>query len=153
MPQYTTNLNLFKYNTATDGKEVFSITQALNHNWDIIDNFGDVVNQQIQDWADNFVQIECVIEKDTSQTWYRKWSDGFCEQGGIFGDSYTSYQDKTITFPISFKDNKYFSTCHCAHTGDLYYPSIKGKTASSITYWYTYNNGGYGCWYACGYVE
>ena len=37
MPQYTTNLKLFKYNTATDGKEVFSINEAMNYNWDILD--------------------------------------------------------------------------------------------------------------------
>lgn len=35
--EYTKNLNLFKYDTATDGKEVFSIDKALNANWDIID--------------------------------------------------------------------------------------------------------------------
>lgn len=40
MSEYTPNLNLFKYNTSTDGKEVFSIAQALNHNWDILDNLG-----------------------------------------------------------------------------------------------------------------
>jgi len=40
MSEYTPNLNLFKYNPDTDGKEVFSITQALNHNWDILDNLG-----------------------------------------------------------------------------------------------------------------
>ena len=37
MPEYTDNLKLFKYNTATDGKEVFSINEAMNHNWDILD--------------------------------------------------------------------------------------------------------------------
>ena len=37
MPEYTDNLKLFKYNTETDGKEVFSINEAMNHNWDILD--------------------------------------------------------------------------------------------------------------------
>ena len=37
MPEYTNNLKLFKYNTETDGKEVFSINEAMNHNWDILD--------------------------------------------------------------------------------------------------------------------
>ena len=40
MSEYTPNLNLFKYNPSTDGKEVFSINQALNYNWDILDNLG-----------------------------------------------------------------------------------------------------------------
>ena len=38
MSTTTPNLGLFKYNPETDGKETFSISQALNANWDIIDN-------------------------------------------------------------------------------------------------------------------
>lgn len=38
MSTTTPNLGLFKYNTDTDGKEIFSINQALNANWDILDN-------------------------------------------------------------------------------------------------------------------
>ena len=37
MSSKTKNLGLFKYDTKTDGKQVFSIDQALNENWDIID--------------------------------------------------------------------------------------------------------------------
>ena len=38
MPNYTTNLNLFKYDVINDAKSSFSITNALNNNWDVIDN-------------------------------------------------------------------------------------------------------------------
>ena len=38
MSTTTPNLGLFKYNPETDGKETFSITTALNNNWDILDN-------------------------------------------------------------------------------------------------------------------
>ena len=38
MAEYTENLHLFKYNTETDTENVFSINQALNQNWDIIDS-------------------------------------------------------------------------------------------------------------------
>lgn len=37
MSTTTENLNLFKYNTATDGAMEFSITNALNNNWDKVD--------------------------------------------------------------------------------------------------------------------
>lgn len=37
MPEYTTNLELFKYNPQTDGKNTFNITKALNENWDKLD--------------------------------------------------------------------------------------------------------------------
>lgn len=37
MSTRTSNLGLFKYDVNTDASEPFSITQALNENWDIID--------------------------------------------------------------------------------------------------------------------
>ena len=37
MSDITQNLKLFKYNTLTDGKEVFSIDKAINENLDKID--------------------------------------------------------------------------------------------------------------------
>ena len=43
MSSYTTNLQLFKYNTATDGKQVFSIDDAMNDNWDKIDAFAKAI--------------------------------------------------------------------------------------------------------------
>lgn len=38
MSSTTTNLELFKYDTITDGNLPFNINDALNANWDIIDN-------------------------------------------------------------------------------------------------------------------
>lgn len=43
MSNITPNLELFKYDLSTDGKEPFSITDSLNNNWDKIDNaFGSI---------------------------------------------------------------------------------------------------------------
>ena len=38
MSTYTKNLNLFKYDIVADENVPFSITKALNDNWDKIDN-------------------------------------------------------------------------------------------------------------------
>ena len=38
MSELTPNLNLFKYDTNSDSSQAFSISNALNPNWDIIDN-------------------------------------------------------------------------------------------------------------------
>lgn len=38
MSETTKNLGLFKYDTTTDGKQVFSIDKGMNDNWDIIDS-------------------------------------------------------------------------------------------------------------------
>ena len=43
MSTSTTDLQLFKYDTSTDGKEVFSISTALNANWDKIDSFATAI--------------------------------------------------------------------------------------------------------------
>lgn len=43
MSTTTSELKLFKYNTATDGKQVFSIDTAMNDNWDKIDAFATAI--------------------------------------------------------------------------------------------------------------
>ena len=43
MSSTTTELKLFKYDTSTDGKEVFSIDTAMNANWDKIDAFATAI--------------------------------------------------------------------------------------------------------------
>lgn len=39
MPKYTEKLTLFQYDPEKDGKKTFNIKQALNDNWDKIENF------------------------------------------------------------------------------------------------------------------
>lgn len=39
MPKYTEKLSLFAYDPEKDGKKTFNIKQALNDNWDKIENF------------------------------------------------------------------------------------------------------------------
>ena len=39
MSTTTSNLGLFKYDVASDAQAAFSITNALNNNWDKIDTF------------------------------------------------------------------------------------------------------------------
>lgn len=54
MPNYTENLNLFKYDITTDANVPFNIQNALNNNWDILDekcgnvrNIGEIVTSTI----------------------------------------------------------------------------------------------------------
>ena len=37
MSDKTPNFNLFKYDTVADSESAFSITRALNNNWDLLD--------------------------------------------------------------------------------------------------------------------
>ena len=80
-------------------------------------------------------------------SWYRVWSDGWCEQGGQKGSFVT-----TISFLKSFSDTNYYFNEKCYRTGSTadaynYYTS---KTMNSIT---ILQNDEPGFWYACGYIS
>ena len=43
---------------------------------------------------------------ETSTTWYRKYSDGWVEQGGTMAEV-GFYKQQTIVYPVPFRDDKY----------------------------------------------
>lgn len=47
MSEETQTLHLFKYNTSTDGNQLFNINVSLNDNWDKIDTFAENVNNTV----------------------------------------------------------------------------------------------------------
>lgn len=51
MPNYTENLNLFKYDVEKDGKSTFNVGLSLNDNFDKIDEFSKNIDEQKQDVA------------------------------------------------------------------------------------------------------
>lgn len=82
--------------------------------------------------------------------WYRKYSDGWIEQGGEF----TKQRDTniTVTFPVAFKDTNYtIATSQYAQlSGDAPGCSFTNKYTTGSTY----NYGSWGSkwgWYACGF--
>ena len=58
MPNYTNNLNLFKYDIINDAKAAFSITNALNNNWDIIDEMCSPTYQGIVTLSSGTVSLQ-----------------------------------------------------------------------------------------------
>ena len=167
MSEYTPNLNLFKYNTSTDGKEVFSIAQALNHNWDILDNMDLLPDQTDKagyvlttdgaeaSWGQTG-EIYPVIETYINGTsWYRVYSDGWCEQSGVA--TCNTSGEGTITFLKPFVNTDYFFICDIGRRNDSstwhIYPSF---TYSGTTMHLKANITGYTLytrWQACGYIE
>lgn len=93
--------------------------------------------------------------------WYRKWSNGFMEQGGVVGGKGTS-SDLTVTLNQPFISTDYFvyavpvdprsptlSSENCSYRG-VYQRvgSIKAKTTTT----FTFGNATYAAhWFACGY--
>ena len=88
-------------------------------------------------------------------SWYRKWSDGWIEQGGtiihINGNEYIN--QFIINFLLEFTNNKSYSI-FINNAGDLnsYAPMIVNKSSSSIKVTNCINDVAYSAgWYACGY--
>ena len=96
----------------------------------------------------------CVIIENykNGENWYRKWSDGFIEQGGLIEEAYAGGQ-QTITL------NKAFAGTDYTVVGDVYYDGTGGvqpaqvwvykdtRTTTSFKTFYT----GKKFWYACGF--
>lgn len=83
-------------------------------------------------------------------SWYRKYSDGWIEQGGEF----TKNRDTnvTVTFPVAFKNTNYTiaTSQYAQHTGNSPACAFTTKTNTGITH----NYGSWGSkwgWFACGY--
>lgn len=88
-------------------------------------------------------------------SWYRKWSDGFLEQGGVMSMT-SGTTTRTISFNVSFSsttDYVVLVQSYQGGAGELQYNNfhVLSKTASGFT-------GSNGCienvgniWYACGY--
>lgn len=144
MPNYTENLNLFKYDTTTDGNLPFNLQNALNSNWDILD---EAVNDKLD--ITEMQEVQCVIETYVNGTsWYRIWSDGWCEQGG-----YGSLPDVwTITFLKPFASSTYYlqgEMWGIDSSGNL---GIINQTPTSANGNISGSSGGTVTWQASGYI-
>lgn len=93
-------------------------------------------------------EVHCVVETYVNgESWYRVWSDGWCEQGGSKPASTAE-----ITFLKPFINLSYYwnlYTYKASYSGGAYC-YYSAKTASSIT---TLQTSEPGYWYACGYIS
>ena len=84
-------------------------------------------------------------------SWYRKYSDGWIEQGG----EYTKERDTniTVTFPVAFKDTNYtISTSQCSRLTSSEAPVCDFTAKTNTGFAHNYASwGSKGGWYACGY--
>ena len=84
-------------------------------------------------------------------SWYRKYSDGWIEQGG----EYTKERDTniTVTFPVAFKDTNYtISTSHYSRLTSSEPPVCDFTFKTNTGFAHNYASwGSKGGWIACGY--
>lgn len=145
MSTTTSDLQLFKYDTSTDGKEVFSISSALNANWDKIDSFASAIKSLSNlstEGEKRFTDLENSIanklEADVllAENGYIKFNNSFILQWGL--DTNTS-GFHTLNFNISFNSkvfailqNLYNSTTTTAAWLQTGTESVRNITLSSF---------------------
>ena len=102
-------------------------------------------------------QDKCIHIIDTyvnGSSWYRVYSDGWCEQGGEIPATTTAVATKTATLYPSFVNTNYFAVgTTVKHTT---YAGVSNKTTSSVSF-YSQTSGGNLkegiLWFACGYIK
>jgi len=91
---------------------------------------------------------------DDAQTgsWYRIWSDGWCEQGGLKN---TSGYSAVVTLLQPYRDNAYLgSACNVTTTySDTYNVGFLALTTTTATIWTGTTNSSTCTWSAMGYIE
>lgn len=90
--------------------------------------------------------------------WYRKWSDGWIEQGGYIATTSSVVNGKIVTFPIAFSDANYtllggvLTKATAENMAAANLSAGFSKTATSFSTDVTSQTYGQGKqWYACGY--
>lgn len=92
MSTYTKNLNLFKYDVTADEKVPFSITDALNNNWDIIDSKCGSSNNLLDfKWSDHLLNDMSWLRADTFS-----WQDGNT-YSLVYNELLTEYNNSAST--------------------------------------------------------
>ena len=148
----------FVLNTA---EETFRLPLKTLHSDDTVDGFslyyyvGETVQnanlidagrigEQLANKQDKCIHIIDTYVNGTS--WYRVWSDGWCEQGFCPASaSASTYTTATLLKP--FKDTNY-SIFISFYNGN-WYPRFNSKTTSS----FTFDTNVKACWIACGYIN
>ena len=138
MSTLTPNLGLFKYDVTNDSQTAFSITNALNNNWDKLDTA--------------IANASGVTTTVNGTTWIRQWNDGWKEQGGkaSIGSTWVEWQQPVLTSYNSYglittggmQDGKYADTYRLAYQGlnenntpTNVYDQLIGETKTPVSNW------------------
>lgn len=161
VPAYSNKLCVTKASTenAPSNGVILSIWTNANYNGQVY--IGDNATRGLYyrgmsggtqgDWK-RVIHIEASYK--SGKTWYRKYSDGWIEQGGEVAVRGNTKSWTTVSFPISFSDTNYTIVTSGLNADDnVNYTdtgaSVKSRTKTScqLRNWDYQGN----TWYACGY--
>lgn len=103
-------------------------------------------------------EVKVVVEEyHSGNSWYRVWSDGFCEQGSFYYAGSSLSGDQTITFPKAFPRTDYTFMASAMHSnananGYALYEKYESRTSSGTVLHFPSNLFGY-AWVAYGYIN
>lgn len=88
---------------------------------------------------------------ENGYTWYRKYADGWVEQGGAIAQTSTSYATRTVSLPVEMANESYYCAISTSITGTNYAASVSGKTTTQAVFVNVLNNAAYrATWRAAG---
>lgn len=120
-----------------------------------IDNIATDLNNKVS--KSDLLEVQCVVETYVNGTsWYRVYSDRWCEQGGKIPFTATGgWTAGNITFLKPFKDTNYYINGR-GNWGDRvscdFGVNNKTTTAVNVTVAINTLTSENGAWYACGYI-
>lgn len=142
------------YESQVDGNKGNSLLDTTYWKKVIIDGDLSSIGEQLAGKADiSTPSIQAPYIKNTyvnGTSWYRVWSDGWCEQGGNILVNGT----KTLTFLKHFKNTNYnfFVQSTYVNGNTIVMVMNNTKSISSIQISPGYHNSGNSDWIACGYL-
>jgi hypothetical protein len=119
------------------------------------------VENKMDEYTDNVAYIDAFLvetwRSDDDLSWYRKYSDGWIEQGGDLQGT-TKNESRTVTLPTAFSNTKYTLICSLEGSGSTSNDAGSAvvvrdnKTTTAFIVKSTDDTSNYlGTWYACGY--
>lgn len=151
-----------KTNDATLQVDLTKIRQSITKVSSTIDD----IKSDLASFQAQLAQLEGIKHvKETGKSydgksWYRKWSDGWLEQGGVAEGLLVSGASATVTLPFAYKDASYsIRGIGVKRRGYYGYAAIDqdSVTRNSFVYAGMGHSSGDGIvlfhWYTCGYIK
>ena len=116
-------------------------------------------NTQLLNAVKSFIGRTVIETYSNGTSWYRVWSDGWCEQGGYFENTQTSSGNVTLTFLKEFANTNYLLVrtdnkgTFTNNQNTQYMANYVSKTTSSASFRLDTKSYLLGFdWMACGYI-
>lgn len=160
-PVFSTRYN---YDSSTKVNTFISLTpkqpfRAVNYNEldNIYNEFNNVYNELDNVIGNNTAPTPKAYITETyvnGTSWYRVWSDKWCEQGGRINAPTTSTSEITATLLKSYKDTSYTLVITQSNTTTTSYGiTIKSQATNKFIISALLYDKHYANWYACGYIS